>query len=405
MNPKPLNDAQSYCLKTRLEMNRKLKKVADAFEDAITLQTTCDFLDCYEMGLKLNEVMADGAAYGSDAIGQLATYLGRSTWELYAWMRFAAAFSRAQVEALAGRRVSPGYHITLRHCLLLATLKSGDDRKRMIERMFDKGMSTRELERELKAAGFEKPQRARRKPRPTAAERRSPQRAVLEIAQWSYAINRRVEVWTACAFDAVDEMAPDKVDERLAAEVRKALAEVVKLRERLQPIRDGLGRLVARLRDAAAQRQKAEREASRHRVYKAWPCLADGVPVVHHHGGRRAKAAPPAADAVGSDVGGVGDGVPAASPPDDTPDDPPDEATGAAVEEPFEPQGEAEPEFDYPDEALTYMDVPDFDIPDEPDVPDDRDDADAVDADADVEPEPDLPAAAAETQPPGDAGD
>jgi hypothetical protein len=206
----------------------------------------------YDIGARLSDVVESEDVYGSDAVRQLSIFLGASESDLYACLNVARKFTREQVEQAASRPMSDGRHLSFHHLMHLASIQSEGERQRLTEVAQIEGWSTRQLAREIEAAGLGKTKSSNggRKP----ARPRSFLAAVQQMTQNMQGFNHKTGNWTD-VFDAVDEIAADNVDVMWVAKIEQALNEVIRLRDQLPEIRAKLLESLVWAEQALASRE------------------------------------------------------------------------------------------------------------------------------------------------------
>lgn len=214
-----------YCAYTK--MTEACRHVAIQFRDDHIQLAELDLLRCYDLGAELNTIAARPGMYGTEAVQQLAEYMSFSESDVYLMRQMAGEFPRSVVEEAAERTTIEGWHLTSRHFLLVVGVKSESERMERLENLFTHPLSRRDLERQIKALGFEKKKRSRGRRRPeTGPLSATPLRTFLDIAQRSASFNDRVDRWAGFVFDAVDEMPPDQITDRHVVAIRAAIDQV-----------------------------------------------------------------------------------------------------------------------------------------------------------------------------------
>jgi len=209
------------------KMTPELRKLAEKLAGMLAREAYGHLLIRYDMGVYIAKVIAEEARYGANAVEQLATFLKMHPNDLYDMRNVTIVFTREQVQALSGRRMADGNHLSYRHLVVLAKVKNKNDRQRLLKATIEHGWSASQLAAE--AAGVDKKnvRKGGRKPaKPTS---------VIAGAQVLYesllALNNRLESLKGPLFDEIDQMPPDKVDKKLLDLLVKAEAQMCQLEE------------------------------------------------------------------------------------------------------------------------------------------------------------------------------
>ena len=89
------------------DMTPSTQKLAQKFEQQFAREHHDGLLLRHAFGRALGRVIAEEGTYGSDAVGQLATYLATCPDRLYKLRTFAQTFSEEEVAQGAERRMEP----------------------------------------------------------------------------------------------------------------------------------------------------------------------------------------------------------------------------------------------------------------------------------------------------------
>ena len=145
-------------------MTESTKKVAKELDAMFGREARDQLLLRYDLGVAATKVMADPAANGADAIDRLARSLGLETGELRELAQWPAAFARARVEQFAEARLASGACFTVAHLLALARVPDAHRREKLVHKVFEEGLTPRQLRR-LLADGSARPADAERRGR------------------------------------------------------------------------------------------------------------------------------------------------------------------------------------------------------------------------------------------------
>ena len=252
------------------EMTPKLQKVAEQFDKMESAAVKGTVLIGYDMGVKLKEVLDRAEEYGADSVDQLAQYLGRTETEFYQFINVVAMYTRDEVIALAEKKMADGRRISWMHLTAIVEIKRAPDRKAMWTRIFNESLSASQVKNEALATldkGGRRGLGGGRKP----SQPKSPLAAYQDIYSIGNTFNNKIDGWQAAAFDAVDEIEPDKVDPRFVEKIKLALDQVEAMSGNIGMVQERLQTNLARaetivqkhLEDAetAANEAAAEAEA------------------------------------------------------------------------------------------------------------------------------------------------
>jgi hypothetical protein len=247
-------------METYNSMPKALQKVADDFQKKELAAAKGIVMIRFDMGAKLKEVIAEEATYGSNAVMELAKFLGKSDTELYAYKNVATVYDRDEVLAISERPMGDGNYISWMHLTAIVEIKKAPDRKKMWDRVFNESLSATQVKSEA-LASMDKGSRGTgggRKP----AKPTSPLAGCQQVYNSALSFNNRVEVWQEATFDALDEIEPDKVDPMYVEKIKLALTEVETLSGNVSQVQDRLQKNLKRAENIVEKHQKEAEKAA-----------------------------------------------------------------------------------------------------------------------------------------------
>jgi hypothetical protein len=175
------------------------------------------------MGVRITSVIEGESKYGTNAVEQLAAYLGKS-WsptKLYSYRDLASEYTKDRIAQLAKAKLADGGHVTVSHCLAIIKVKSKAERKKLWSRVFDEGLSSLSLQTEIAASLAEKKNNrggGRKPSKPTSI-----MGGAQEIAKMVTRISNKVPVWQAVIAEAM-EKSSSEVTEAMGIKFHEAKA-------------------------------------------------------------------------------------------------------------------------------------------------------------------------------------
>lgn len=256
--PKPgaLTPAEEARRKAYEAMTPELRDVAQECERQIAKTAGSVIMLQYQIGARVLAVANDEQTYGPNAVQQLADYLGvrGGASYLYSLMNFARVFEADYVRTRSLRPMANGEHVTVSHWLQLMKIEDPQSRERMLERVYREALSANDLEREIRA-GVAGPTRHTRQ---GGRRPKVPTNPVVGLQSVCEAANRLVrfeEAAEKAVFDALDEIAPDRVTDALLARAEQALAAVREAGRKAEEMGRRLEDNVRRLRNVLTARR------------------------------------------------------------------------------------------------------------------------------------------------------
>ena len=101
----------------------------------------------YDLGTDLVKVTSDETRYGTDALPQLAKYLGveHGTNGMLALKRWAGVFDRKTVAEYTGKTFPDGSRLSVQHWVIVTRVKAAADRVKLLKRAVAEGLSSRQV--------------------------------------------------------------------------------------------------------------------------------------------------------------------------------------------------------------------------------------------------------------------
>jgi hypothetical protein len=127
------------------QMTPATRHIAQCVESTLAAENHQGLLARHDIGVRLNQAVIEKATYGSQAVQQIARYLGMGADRLYKLCAYAESYSREQLEGLAARTMNSGARLTYNHLTTLLVLKALEERLRLIERTLEESLSVRDL--------------------------------------------------------------------------------------------------------------------------------------------------------------------------------------------------------------------------------------------------------------------
>jgi hypothetical protein len=275
------------------EMTPQCREVAKDFDGKLQQSARGTIMIQYDMGARMAQVMDDEATYGSNAAENLAAYLairgGATT--LYSLRTFADTFDKEFVKLHSNKPMLNGDYLSIGHWFQLMKLAEKSDQEKFLKRVINESLSSNELEREIRAHGGKKHKRqgGRNPSKPTS---------VLAGLQQTFQVANKFvrleDVMSKHVFDAIDEIAADKVTPDLLTKLEtvaetlgkagkwaeKALKHVEKNKERVQRMLVKKEAADAKAKDEDKAAAKADKKAGKKKKKKGKNLMPDKAPGV-----------------------------------------------------------------------------------------------------------------------------
>lgn len=103
----------------------------------------------HRVGETFHEIISNPTEYGDDAILHLQDELNIRDAAIAGYVRFYKAFSKDQLDELAKRSVETGVPLTFNHLIELSHIAKKAERKQLLERVFDEGLSANQVHDEV----------------------------------------------------------------------------------------------------------------------------------------------------------------------------------------------------------------------------------------------------------------
>jgi len=135
------------------DMTPACRTVAKEFEEKIKIGNQGVILIRYDIGAKVCRVVEKEAQYGSNAVKQLAAYLGFKDdgSALYSLKNFATAFTRSFVKGQVSKPLLNGRAMELGHFLQIMKVKSKKQQHVLFDKVRAECLTCNELEKEIQA--------------------------------------------------------------------------------------------------------------------------------------------------------------------------------------------------------------------------------------------------------------
>jgi hypothetical protein len=253
----PMDKARAKIFKA---MTPATQAIANEFSEDVKKASLGVVLIQYRLGAKVAAVVEDEGTYGSGAVKQLAEFLGNPGGEtyLYALKNFATTFDKDYVKQKSSIAMANGQHLTVTHWLHLMKLEEEKAREKMLKRVYEESISASDLEKEIRAGAGGKTKNARqggRKPKTPS----NPMVGLQQIFALDNKLVRFFDVAEKSVFDALDEIAADKVTDNLVERTENALKAVTEANEKTGEMKERLETNLERLKEI---REKAGEEAA-----------------------------------------------------------------------------------------------------------------------------------------------
>lgn len=224
------------------DMTPATRKLATDFDQHLAREHHDGLLLRHTMGVTLGPVIGDERTYGSNAVEQLAKYLGMSPDRLYKLRTYANVFTEKQLEAWAARRTAKGGRIRYHHLTAVMVVDSPDERLKLVERVFADSLSVRRLRDLIASADLE----TRNRKRPTG-EHAQLLEGLGRPIDGSRAMAKRLSGRGLQLFDAVERADLARVGPLLRNRVAVAQMIVEELATHLDHVRGRLAETVAHI--------------------------------------------------------------------------------------------------------------------------------------------------------------
>jgi hypothetical protein len=209
-------------------MTDDLQQVALDFENKLKKRARMQCLVEWDMGSKVREIIEEEAHYGSNAVQQLADYLGKQATTVYNWRNFAEAFDRQFVDTTSAEPMSNGEYLDTKHFYVMMKVTDGRKQRKLWNQVKQLSWSANQLEAEVGATAETKNDRSggRKPQRPV-----SPSAGLESIRKDAQKVENLIPMICEASCDEIDEMSPDAVDEMLFEALTKARDTVAKMHD------------------------------------------------------------------------------------------------------------------------------------------------------------------------------
>jgi hypothetical protein len=237
------------------KMLPELRVVALALDEKVRVLQTGNVMIRYDIGAMIAGVMANEKTYGLGAVETLAAYRNESPTTLYALKDFAKTFpNRDYVRDWTNRPMANGDFLTEKHWMVICRFARPAERERHLKKALDNNLSANDLLVALHAMGGSKNVRSGgRKPAAPA----TPLGGLQRFGSLAQSLCNYEDEYGDGIFGAIDDMAPDAVNEVLFARLAATKQLTVRTRQAIavaeERIDKNLSRVEEILKDKAAK--------------------------------------------------------------------------------------------------------------------------------------------------------
>jgi hypothetical protein len=211
----------------------------------------------YEIGLQLKIAGNAEAKYGTNAIEQIANYLGvpEGSAMLHDLVEITKAFEKDYVRAETEKPLSNGNYMTLMHWRMLAKIKDLNETKRdaLVAKIHSESISAKDLALHIRSGG------ETRHSRQGGRTPVTPSNPMIGLQKF-YTLAHSLENWQGTAekgiFDVLDEISPDLVTDKLVAKTEETLGELDRTIKASQAMQTRLKTNLARLKKVKPEAAK-----------------------------------------------------------------------------------------------------------------------------------------------------
>ena len=219
------------------DMPPALQKVAKDFETKFKKKARMLCLSAYDMGTKIRQVIEEEAHYGSNAVEQLAEYLGKGTTTLYELQTFAGSFTREFVDETASEPMANGEFVNPEHFYTMMKLTDLRMANKLWKSVKELSWSAAQLYSEVSPmTGKSEVRRGGSRPKRPV----SPAAGLESIRRNAQKLRNLIPVVCDASCDAIDEMAPVDINAKLVETITTARDEAIELRTSVDMILERL---------------------------------------------------------------------------------------------------------------------------------------------------------------------
>lgn len=246
------------------KMTPELQKLAVMIEKKHQTAVKGVVMIRYDIGVWLKRVIDEHTKYGSDAVGQLAAYLnypGGATG-LYTLRNFADTFTREFVLQQSSLPMADGRAIETNHFFCIMRVANPKEQLKLFDRVRRECWTANQLETHIRASLEPKNRRqgGRKPQRPT-----SPAAGLQKLLSQAKRLDNFLDVLEDNVFTPLEELSPDKVDERLVErfllakrQVDELIAHCTETREKMSPVEERLTRVMQHKTESGQSSEEGE---------------------------------------------------------------------------------------------------------------------------------------------------
>lgn len=247
-------------------MTKAGRELADGLVELVRKGQTGTVRVAHTMGCRLVEAFKtkNESTYGTAYADQLAVFmsLDGGTTTLYALQNFAKTFTREFVDEWSNKQMSNGKYMDTAHWLRLAQIDDKEQQQRMLERVVEEGLSSRNLEREIRGGTAGKTKNTRQGGRNPQIPS-SPVGGLQKAFEITKKLNRYEVLMAKHVFDKIDSMEPDKVNASVKERIEACLVEANKAKERIGDMVDRLEGNLKRVDKVLASKKEEAKAAKK----------------------------------------------------------------------------------------------------------------------------------------------
>jgi hypothetical protein len=212
-------------------MNPALRRIANKVRGKLSAYHDQGIIVFHEVGKLVQSIIGDKAKYGTGALGKLAASLPeRSEPLLIAARNFSRVYTPKEIKQLTEAAESNGHLFSQSHFITLSQY-SGKRQARlrhsMEAKIVEEGMSTRELQQELRVLESSGPAPQGRKP----AAPKTPMAAFQQMSKVRRDIDSRVGLWHDFGIKPVTQLKTGEIDENLIQQIEQTRNDMVGVAE------------------------------------------------------------------------------------------------------------------------------------------------------------------------------
>lgn len=238
------------------EMTPATKEIAQEFHELLGTAARGVMLVHFDFGCRIAAMVAEEDTYGMNAVNQLAEFLNVPSQYLYQMKNVAESFDRKYVEAMTLKPMKDGNYLTKQHWIHLTQIQTQGDRDKMLKRVLRESLSANDLEKEIQAGSGGKTRPHSRAGGKKPAKPSSPFAGLQKVFGLSQQWKNFADVADESVFDAIDEMAPDNINEDTLTKLQTTEAAAVKVQEKAVDMVERIRKNIVRVQKVLKSRPK-----------------------------------------------------------------------------------------------------------------------------------------------------